>query len=477
LPAQNGTQSQNPPAPSAGSPRTLTIAVTAAAAAATALAVAFPSLSLAVGGVTAHVAIEAAATVIAFLAAFLFYGRFKRSGRLLDLAVLGALEVLALTNLCFSTLPLAAGAHYGSFLLWAPVGGRLLAAAALAGTAVVRDRRVRSVRPAVLAVLAGGAVAVAAVGGIVAVLAPHLPATLAAPGWSESELVPSASPGVLAVQGLGVALFAIAALGFARQARIRRDPLLTWFAAGSALAALAWVNYLLFPATYLQVVGLGDLLRLLFYLTVLVGVVREIARYQRHFAESAVLAERRRVARELHDGLAQELAFLASYGRTLAKRGAEGPGNVQPLVQAAERALGESREVVRDLARPPRESFDTVLAQAARDVADRAGVNLKLELDPRADPEAATRHSLVRIVREAVNNAANHARAQEVVVSLGALPRLRVSVSDDGVGFDPRRGDGSGYGLVSMRERADAFGGTLWVDSQPGHGTTITVLA
>ena len=176
-------------------------------------------------------------------------------------------------------------------------------------------------------------------------------------------------------------------LGFSRQARARRDGLLTWFATGSALAALSWVNYLLFPATYVEVVGLGDVLRLLFYLTVLIGVVREVARYQRNLAESAVLAERRRVARELHDGLAQELAFLASYGRLLAKRGADDPDNVQPLIKAAERALSESREVVRDLARPPRESFDNVLAQAARDVADRAGLSLRLELDPRAAPE------------------------------------------------------------------------------------------
>ncbi|MEJ7715446.1 MAG: hypothetical protein WKF40_06970 [Thermoleophilaceae bacterium] len=337
MPAQNGSQSQNPPARSAGSPRTLTIAVTAAAAAVTALAVAFPSLRLAVGGVTAHVAIEAAATVIAFLAGFLFYGRFKRSGRLLDLAVLGALEVLALTNLCFSTLPLASGAHHGSFLLWAPVGGRLLGAAAFAGTAVVRDRRVRRVRPAAFAVLAGGAVAVAAIGAIVAVLAPQLPTTLAAPGWSESELVPSASPGVLAVQGLGVVFFAIAALGFARQARIRRDPLLTWFATASALAALARVNYLLFPATYLQVVGLGDLLRLLFYLTLLVGVVREIARYQRHFAESAVLAERRRVARELHDGLAQEPRLPRQLRPHVGQARSRGPGQ-RPAARPGRRA-------------------------------------------------------------------------------------------------------------------------------------------
>ncbi|MEJ7715445.1 MAG: ATP-binding protein [Thermoleophilaceae bacterium] len=133
--------------------------------------------------------------------------------------------------------------------------------------------------------------------------------------------------------------------------------------------------------------------------------------------------------------------------------------------------------MVRDLARPPRESFDTVLAQAARDVAERAGLHLRLELDPRADPEASTRHALVRIVSEAVSNAANHARAQEVVVQLIAQPRLRVSISDDGVGFDPNKVNGSGYGLVSMRERADAFGGTLWLDSTPGNGTTVTVLA
>ena len=372
------------------SPRTLTIATAIAAAAVTGVGIVVPSLRLAAGGMNAHAAIETTATVIALLAAFLFYGRFKRSGGVLDLAVLGALEVLALTNLCFSTLPLAAESPRGSFILWAPVGGRLLAAAAFAGAALVRDRRVRRARPAVLGTLLGGAVAVAAIGGVVAVLGPQLPSTLAAPGASASDLAPSDSPAVVVVQLLGVALFAIAALGFARQARTRRDTLLIWFASASALAALARVNYLLFPATYLEVVGLGDVLRLLFYLTVLVGVVREIARYQRHFAESAVLAERRRVARELHDGLAQELAFLASYGRRLAKRGADDPGDVGPLIKTAERALAESREVVRELAQPTGRSFDTVLAQAARDVADRAGVNLKLELDPRADPEAAT---------------------------------------------------------------------------------------
>lgn len=60
---------------------------------------------------------------------------------------------------------------------------------------------------------------------------------------------------------------------------------------------------------------------------------------------------------------------------------------------------------------------------------------------------------------------------------LAAQPRLRVWVSDDGIGFDPDKVNGSGYGLVSMRERAEAFGGTLWLDSKPGHGTTVNVLA
>ena len=457
-------------------PRGLALTV-AGATLLTAVPLVFPAVRLVSRGAAAQATIDTAAGVIALVAAFLFYGRFGRSGRLADLTLLAALGVLTFSNLVLSALPLASGWGDEPFAMWAPTGGRLLCGALLVAAALAADRpvpRKRFVEPAVLLTSAG---TVAAIAATVALLADHLPAVAGVPRVASLDAGLSEHPTTLIAQFLDLALYSVAALGFVHRSRKCEDSFLSWFAIGAVLAAFARLNYVLFPATYSEIVGSGDILRLLFSVALLIGVFREIALYQENFAERAVLDERRRVARELHDGLTQELAFLASYGRLLAKRGASEPGGVQPLIAAAERALSESRELVRDLARPPRESFDEAVAQAARDVAERAGVGVRLELDPEAVPDAPTRHALVRIVREAVTNAVKHACAQEVAVCLAAGPHLEVSVRDDGIGFDPVDVDGAGYGLVSMRERVEALGGSLLIESEPGHGTTVKVIA
>jgi NarL family two-component system sensor histidine kinase LiaS len=85
------------------------------------------------------------------------------------------------------------------------------------------------------------------------------------------------------------------------------------------------------------------------------------------------------------------------------------------------------------------------------------------------------RETLVRIAREAVTNAARHARANSISVELtdGAVPVLRVA--DDGVGFDPDEGRAAGYGLDNIRERADQIGAALRINSRHGRGTEIEV--
>jgi len=103
------------------------------------------------------------------------------------------------------------------------------------------------------------------------------------------------------------------------------------------------------------------------------------------------------------------------------------------------------------------------------------GVQVQFELTDAAGARADVREALVRIVREAVTNAARHGRASLVRVELqddGDLLRLRVL--DDGVGFDPRTADG-GFGLRSMRERAGGVGGRARISSTPGHGTAVDV--
>jgi signal transduction histidine kinase len=275
----------------------------------------------------------------------------------------------------------------------------------------------------------------------------------------------------LAAQAVMLLLYVAAAFGFAQQARQRADRLLTGFAAAAVLSAFARLNYLLFPSLYSQWVYTGDVLRFASYLLILGVVAVELLDYQRRASVTAVLDERRRVARELHDGLAQELVFLRTEASRL--RGAEG---AEGLVPAADRAIEEARAAIATLNRPLDEPLGESLRQSAQAVAGRAAVSVVLEDDGPDEVAPEVRFALSRLVREATGNAIKHGGAAKVTIRLDGVDGLRVDVRDDGAGFDttaPVREDA--YGLLSMRERAEALGGRFDIVSQPGSGTTVSV--
>lgn len=190
----------------------------------------------------------------------------------------------------------------------------------------------------------------------------------------------------------------------------------------------------------------------------------------------------RELARELHDGLAQELAFIAVEAHRLA------PGG--PLERAAQRALDEVRALMQGLAAPADEPLSQTLASAAADVAARAGARVELDqpvawaaVAPVAGVLIAvtpqTRHHLIRIVREAVGNAVRHGQAETVRLTVAeAASGVRVQVADDGAGFDVGAAltAAPGFGLVSMRERAAALGGRLDIRSAASGGTVVEVV-
>jgi len=192
--------------------------------------------------------------------------------------------------------------------------------------------------------------------------------------------------------------------------------------------------------------------------------------------EQATLEERRRIARELHDGLAHELAFIASKTRGARSDGSGNPVDVRALAGAADRALDEARRAITVLSVPRPQSVDVAVAQTAEDMAERFGMAVDLELAEGVEVPAQVTESLLRIVREALTNAATHGGSEHVAVRLEHCERLRLVVEDDGCGFDPglARGNG-GFGLLSMEERAASVGAELVVDSVPDHGTRITV--
>jgi signal transduction histidine kinase len=266
--------------------------------------------------------------------------------------------------------------------------------------------------------------------------------------------------------------YAVAAIGYLRRTRAAANPLHAGLGVGAVLAGCSAVNYALFPSLSSDWIYLGDVLRLVSYLVFLSAAFREISSYWQGQSRLAVLEERQRLARDLHDGLAQELAFIMRQATRLPEGSAAG-GRIRA---AARRALAESRQAIHALSTTGG-SLDEAIADAAAHSAGRTQIVVDLDLDPTATAGAREREALQRIAAEAVANAGRHAGADEVRVLLEAGPPLRLQVSDRGRGFDPTtdRRHPPGFGLDSMAQRARDIGAEFEVTSAPGGGTVVEV--
>ena len=195
----------------------------------------------------------------------------------------------------------------------------------------------------------------------------------------------------------------------------------------------------------------------------------------RKLKEQAKTEERRRIARELHDGLAHELAFIASKTRGAVAGGATSR-EARDLAGAADRALDEARRAITVLSVAEPQSLDNAISQTVEDLGSRLGLAWELRLADDVHVPGEVTENLLRIVREAITNAANHGASEHVRVSLEQSGQLRLVIEDDGCGFDPdRQVAAGGFGLLSMQERATRVGAVLSVDSVPEHGTRVAV--
>jgi signal transduction histidine kinase len=440
---------------------------------ATALVAALPWLEFAYRSSTAHVAVETSATLITVLAASILLGRLRLSHSLFELAVLIGLVALAIANLARAAAPSFDGGN--PEVVWWPLGAFAVAGAALALAAAVPDRAAGDRRRVAGLLLLGTAVAAA-----LTLLAGVLTGSLA-PGLNPD--VPPLDSGSIRIAGnapllissaMVIALLGAASLGFLRRARQDADEFLGYLAAALALLCLARVHYLLFPSVYSEWIYTGDVLRLLAYLTLFAGALRQVAAYQRAAARAAIAGERRRIARDLHDSFAQDLAFISMQGDRLARRE---PSGVQ-IADAARAALGQSRAIIGDLHRAGG-SLCTDLDSLARSLGGRHGVEIDFRAGPDAEAPPEVRSEILHIVGEAISNAVRHGEAARIRIRLtGGADRLGLTIEDDGHGFDATSsipGDGGGIGLSSMRERAERLGGRLEVLATPGKGTTLRV--
>jgi signal transduction histidine kinase len=429
------------------------LALTAALATAPGVRLAFRSTPL-------HVAIETAAALVAVLAALLVLGRFRESGRATDAFLASSLSVHALAaSLLVGATIVSGGGTQVPVVTWTAVllslaGAATFLAAPCVDRVLVRRRAIVWSATGALA----AAMLVAFVGGALA--GRYLAGVSAAP----RPATPEASPSLFASQLVAAAVYLLAAAAFAARSSRSRDGFLGLLGVACVLSGFARVQYALVPSLYTDVVSTGDVFRISAYAVLLGAAFGELARIR---SASATLEERRRLARELHDGLAQELVFVALEARGLGSQGAA-------LADAAERALAEARYAVKVLAAPGSERFTTALERVVRQVPCSERVATRLE-SLATDPPRDARDDLLRIAREAVVNASRHSRAGEIRVELTDAP-LTLRVIDDGVGFDPQAVDADEhFGIAGMRARARRIGASISFSRVPGGGTVVEV--
>ncbi len=219
------------------------------------------------------------------------------------------------------------------------------------------------------------------------------------------------------------------------------------------------------------------------------AVALENDRLQRELREMAIRAERERIAREMHDGLAQVLGYvntksqaveeLLNDGRVDAAR-----GQLEELATAARSVYVDVREAILGLSNPisPERGLVGSLEEYVARFADASKLAASLDADDpsrrlRLRPEVQAQ--VFRIVQEALTNVRKHASAQRVTVRMDvADDELRVCVEDDGRGIDPvpaGSGDWPHYGLQAMRDRARMFGGETSLEPRPEGGSALRV--
>jgi signal transduction histidine kinase len=403
-------------------------------------------------------AIMLAGVVVAVLAG----ARFAVEGRRVDLLLASGFYVGALSTVLFSIGPVLDGDPIGKREAWAGIGGQLIAMSLVATAPFVRGRalaRDRALRNALLSCT----IWLVVVWLSAYWLGPALP-TLAPHGDADPPFLLTVSLALLALVSL------VALLGFGLRFRNHAVDLDRWLAVGSTFLLFASLHFLFTPLVSEEHVSQGDFLRVLGYSVLLVGVWRAIrsAEFGRAVAE-----ERARVAREIHDGLAQYLFAVSTHATTL-ENGAPPEIAIPRLKEAAALAQQEARFAVLALSSASGNApFDSALRRYVEFLTADGALDVEVEIDEGIQLAPDEQIEVFRIVQEGLANARKHAGAGRAEVLIGQRDGRRiVRVRDDGSGFAGEPTD-AGQGLKNMRSRAESIEGTFAIRSKPGRGTAL----
>ena len=403
-----------------------------------------------------------AGLLVAVLAAV----RFSVEGRRIDLLLASGFFVAALSSVAFAIGPQLGGQNVRAAEGWSALLGGMLGLALIAVAPFFRGRT--KYRDWAIA----NAVAAAGIALLVAwSLLRALGSALPNPTATSTDSQPFYLTAVLALQAL---VCLVAVVGWGERFRTRQDDLARWLALGFTLMLFAALHLVFQPLLASTYVSQGDFLRMLAYALVLVGAWRAI-----RFAEfgRAVAEERARVAREIHDGLAQYL-FAVSTHASMLEAGAPLAEVAPKLKEAAALAQQEARFAILALSSASGTApFDAALRRYVEFLTADGKLEVELEVDTSIRLAPDEQIEIFRIVQEGLANVRKHANATCAEVTIGERPfgERFVTITDDGEGFDGGE-TLAGQGLKNMRARAASIEGGFSLHSTPGRGTALEVV-
>ena len=411
----------------------------------------------------ARIALDTAAAVVASIVATLVAIRFLVEGRGMDLLLAAGFLAIGAGTFVFAVAPVLSGGDLGPVEGWAAIGAGVLGAALIAVSPFV-ERRAPGRRRALAATVV---LVLLALFGIW-VDSRVLRLDLGASGPDGTRSAP-----VVVAYGVLTVLFLVAVIGFGLRYRRHGRDLDSWLTLALTLVVFADLHYVLASARSSDNVVQSDFLRILAFAVLLVGVWRAIG--QAEFGR-AVAEERARVARDIHDGLAQYLFALSTHVSML-ESGAALERILPRLKLAAAAAQQEAQFAVLALSAAAGSApFDAGLKRYVDFLVADGGLEVDVEIDPSVALAPDEEIEVFRIVQEGLANARKHADARHARVSIVQHGgRQVVRVSDNGSGFasdDP----GAGQGLKNMRSRAASNEGAFSLSSSPGQGTAIEVV-
>jgi signal transduction histidine kinase len=414
--------------------------------------------------------IETELTLCALAAACLFGLSFGHGRQLRNLLLAGALLQFAMIDFVSYVIPASISLASPAALTSAFMLGTLfMAIGVVAGASIGPNRKIPSGRRPLLVTIGASLLAagIAELGGWA------LRSRLMGGGQVIGKNFEAANdhPIGLVLAIAATAFLAVTAVRTVRADHPKTDGVTLLLAAAMITFAGACLDFVVLPTPQVAWVTAREGLTILAFGLFFAAALRQEATIRRTIATSAAAAERRRIARDLHDGLAQDLAFIAAHGARIAEEN----GEDHPLAIAARRALAVSRGAIADLSATEAPTTTAALRQVADELEVRFGVLISVGGDE-IDLRPSAREDVIRLVREAIVNAAK-AQAQTVLVSLTRCGESYVlRVLDDGVGIGTELMARPGFGVRAMRERAASLGGDLTARVAEDGGTELEVV-